>query len=105
MRLLDNGATAEYAPTEQVPAPAYDTTDVVVAAPPEVGPPTQANQLIRFLPIVTAIATVAAMAVAYHSRSAAARNPVFLMFPLIMLASAMATVFSNVDRRRGEINA
>ncbi len=105
MRLLDSGATVEHAPIERVVPPVYPTSDVVVAGPPEVGRTAQSNQLIRLLPIVTAVATVGAMAVAYHSRSAAPRNPAFLMFPLMMLASALATALSNLDRRRGEINA
>lgn len=105
MQRLDSGATAEFAPIERVMPPVYVTSDVVIAPPPEVGRTAQSNQLIRFLPIVTAIAAVGAMAVVYHSRSAAAHNPAFLMFPLMMLASALATVFSNLDRRRGEINA
>lgn len=105
MRLLDSGATVEHAPIEREMPPVYITTDVVVAPPPEVGRTAQSNHLIRFLPIVTAIATVGATALAYHSRSAAGSNPAFLMFPLMMLASALATVFSSVDRRRGEIDA
>ncbi|HEY1841419.1 MAG TPA: type VII secretion protein EccCa [Mycobacterium sp.] len=102
---FDTAATVEYLPAARVPAPVYDTTDIVIAAPPEVARHAQPNQLIRFLPIVTAIATVGAMAVAYYARSPAARNPAFLMFPLMMLVSAVATALSGADRRRGEINA
>jgi S-DNA-T family DNA segregation ATPase FtsK/SpoIIIE len=61
--------------------------------------------MIRVLPVVTAVATVGTMAVVFSSRSSAARNPAFMMFPLMMLVSAAATVFSGADRRRGEINA
>jgi S-DNA-T family DNA segregation ATPase FtsK/SpoIIIE len=67
MRSFDSGATAEYAPTERVPRPVYDTTDIVVAAPQEVARQAQPSPMVRFLPIVTAIATVGAMAVAYYS--------------------------------------
>ena len=87
MRWFDSGATAEYVPTERVPRPVYDTTDIVVAAPQEVARQAQPSPMVRFLPIVTAIATVGAMAVAYYSRSAVARNPAFLIFPLMMLVS------------------
>ncbi len=59
----------------------------------------------RFLPIVTAIATSAMMAVFFLSRSAGARSPVFMTFPLMMLLSAAVTVASGAGRRRGEINA
>jgi S-DNA-T family DNA segregation ATPase FtsK/SpoIIIE len=104
MRWFDTGATAEHVPTERVPRQVYDTTDIVVAAPQEVARQAQPSPLVRFLPIVTAIATVGAMAVAYYSRSAVARNPAFLIFPLMMLVSTMTTVISNADRRRGAIN-
>ena len=36
MRSFEGGATAEHVPTERVPRPVYDTTDIVVAAPQEV---------------------------------------------------------------------
>ncbi|HEY9302864.1 MAG TPA: type VII secretion protein EccCa, partial [Mycobacterium sp.] len=58
----------------------------------------------RFLPVVTAIATLAMMAVAFLSRSAIPRNPAFMALPLMMLLSAVVTVVSGADRRRGEIN-
>src|SRR5277367_6911230 len=102
---FESGATAEHVPTERVPRPVYDTTDIVVAAPQEVARQAQLSPMVRFLPIVTAIATVGAMGVAYSSRSAVARNPAFLIFPLMMLVSTVTTVISNADRHRGAINA
>jgi S-DNA-T family DNA segregation ATPase FtsK/SpoIIIE len=98
-------ATVEFIPPGRLPAPVFETADIVVAAPPEVTRPAQTNLMIRFMPVVTAIATVGTMAVVFYSRSALARNPAFMMFPLVMLLSAVATVFSGADRRRGEINA
>jgi S-DNA-T family DNA segregation ATPase FtsK/SpoIIIE len=59
----------------------------------------------RLVPVAMAIATVAMMAVALCSRSAVVRNPMFMMFPLMTLVSAVATVVSGADRRRGEIDA
>jgi DNA segregation ATPase FtsK/SpoIIIE, S-DNA-T family len=105
MRSFESGATAEHVPTERVPRPVYDTTDIVVAAPQEVARQAQLSPMVRFLPIVTAIVTVGAMAVAYLSRSAVAQNPAFLIFPLMMLVSTVTTVVSNADRRRGAISA
>jgi S-DNA-T family DNA segregation ATPase FtsK/SpoIIIE len=58
-----------------------------------------------FLPVVMAIATSAMMAAVFLSRSGMARNPAFMMFPLMTLLSAAVTVMSGADRRRGEINA
>ena len=98
-------ATVEFMPPGRLPVPAFETADIVVAAPPEVTRPAQTNLMIRFIPVVAAIATVGTMAVVFYSRSAMARNPAFMMFPLVMLLSAVATVFSGADRRRGEINA
>ena len=96
-------ATVEYAVPERLPPPVCETHDIAVATPQEVGHP-QANQLIRLLPIVTAVAAVGAMAAAYYARSAVARNPAFMMFPVMMLMSAVATVLSGAGRRRSEIN-
>ena len=105
MRSFKGGATAEHVPGERMSRPVYDTTDFVVAAPQEVARQAQPSPLVRFLPIITAIATVGAMAVAYHSRYAVVRNPAFLIFPLMMLVSTVTTVISNADRGRGAINA
>ncbi len=59
----------------------------------------------RFLPVVMAIVSAGLMAVVLLTRSAVARNPAFMTFPLMMLLSAVVTVVSGADRRRGEINA
>ena len=100
---FDSEATVEFVIPERLPPPVCDTRDIAVAAPPEVSRP-QSNRLIRLLPIVTAVVTVGAMAAAYYARSAVARNPAFMMFPVMMLMSAVAAVFSGVDRRRNDIN-
>ncbi|OBK32467.1 type VII secretion protein EccC [Mycobacterium sp. 1245111.1] len=88
---------------ERIPPPAHETTDIDIAVPPEVTR-TQSNPLIRLVPIITAVATVGAMAAAYYARSTVVRNPAFMMFPLMMLVSAVATALSGADRRRGHIN-
>ena len=103
--MFDAGAAAEHVPVERTPPPGHETGDVAVVAPPEVAGRTQSNQLIRYLPIVTAVATLGAMAAAYYMRSPMARNPAFMMFPLMMLVSAVVAVLSSSDRRRGEVNA
>jgi S-DNA-T family DNA segregation ATPase FtsK/SpoIIIE len=100
---FDSEATVEYAVPERLPPPACEHDAIAVAAPPGVDQP-QPNQWIRLLPIVTALATVVAMAAAYYARSVVARNPAFMMFPVMMLVSTVATVFSGTDRRRSEIN-
>ena len=100
---FDSEATVEFAVPERLPPPVCETHDIAVPAPQEVAHP-QPNSLIRLLPIVTAVATVGVMAAAYYARSTVARNPSLLMFPVVMLMSAVATVLSGSDRRRGEIN-
>jgi S-DNA-T family DNA segregation ATPase FtsK/SpoIIIE len=101
----DGAATAVHVAIERMSAPVHETDDIAVAAPPEATRQAQSNQLIRFVPLVTAVATVAAMIAAYYARSTVVRNPAFMMFPLMMLVSAAATVASGSDRRRGEVNA
>lgn len=95
----------EFTTPARLHPPVVESADVMVAAPPEATRLTQANMLTRFLPVVMAVATVGMMAVVFLSRSGALRNPAFMIFPLMMLGSAVATAMSGADRRRGEINA
>lgn len=100
----DSAATAEFSPAARLPSPVFETAEIGVAVPPTARP-VRTNAVSRLLPVAMAIATVAMMAVAYFSRSAMARSPVFMMFPLMMLLSAIATVVSGRDRWRGEVDA
>ncbi len=102
---FDDSATVEFVPSARLPTPVFETADIVVAAPPTVTGSTGTNVMTRFLPVVMAIATVGMMVMVFLSRSAVARNPAFMTFPLMMLLSAVATLISGADRRRGEINA
>ena len=101
----DVSAAAEFMPSVRLPAPVFDTADVVITAPPQVTRPTRTNAMSRFLPAVMALATVGMMAVLFISRSAVGHNPAFMTFPLLMLLSAVGTALSGADRQRGEINA
>jgi DNA segregation ATPase FtsK/SpoIIIE, S-DNA-T family len=105
VRPFDSSATVEFVSRRRVPMPEVETAEIVVAAPKEVDRQGQTNLMIRLLPVVTAIATVGTMAVVFYSRSAAARSPAFMVFPLMMVVSAAATVLSGAGKRRGEINA
>jgi DNA segregation ATPase FtsK/SpoIIIE, S-DNA-T family len=96
-------ATAEHITIDRIAPPVHESNDIVVAAPPELTR-TPSSQVLRFVPIVTAVATVGAMCAAYYARSSVARNPAFMMFPLMMLVSAAATVLLGSNTRRGEIN-
>jgi len=105
MRQCDDSATVEFTQSARLPAPVFETADVVVAAPLDVRRTTRTNVMTRFLPVVMALATVGMMAVVYLSRSAVGHNPAFMAFPLMMLFSTAATAVSGADRQRGEINA
>lgn len=98
-------ATVDFVPPPRQPPPAFATADIAVAAPLEVSRPAHTNAAARLLPIAMAIATVVMIAVVVSSRSAVARNPMFMTFPLMMLVSAVATVITGWDRRRVEIDA
>jgi DNA segregation ATPase FtsK/SpoIIIE, S-DNA-T family len=101
----DSSATVEFMSPMRLHPPVFETADIVVAAPPEVTRPARTNVMTRLMPVIMAIATVGMMAVVFLSRSAVAHNPAFMMFPLMMLLSAVVTVVSGADRQRGEINA
>ncbi|MGA8547829.1 MAG: type VII secretion protein EccC, partial [Mycobacterium sp.] len=105
MGQCDGSATVEFTPPARLPPPVCESADVVIAAPPDVTRSARTNMVARFLPVVVAIATAAMMAVVFVSRSAVARNPAFMTFPLMMLFSAVVTAMSGAGRRRGEINA
>jgi len=104
VQLSNDGATAEFGPPVGLTSPTHETAALVVEAPKEVPRPTPTNPLIRFLPVVTALATVAAMAIVFRSGLGGMRNPAFMLFPVMMLVSAVAAVASAADRRGGEIN-
>jgi DNA segregation ATPase FtsK/SpoIIIE, S-DNA-T family len=101
----DSSRTVDFMPPPRLPPPVFETADVTVAAPPEVTRPTRTSAMTRLVPVTMAIATVAMMAVVLTSQSAVVRNPMFMMFPLMTLVSAVATVVSGGERRRGEIDA
>ena len=94
-------ATVEFMSPTRLHPPVFETADIVVAAPPEVTRPAATNAMTRLRPVVMAIAIVGMMAMVFLSRSGVARNPVFMMFPLMMLFSAVSTVVSGADRQRG----
>jgi ESX secretion system protein EccC len=101
----DHSGTVDFTPAPRLPPPVFETADIVVVAPPEVTRLARSSVTARLLPVGMAVATVAMMAAVVWSRSAVMRNPMFMMFPLMMLVSAVATVVTGGDRRRGEIDA
>ncbi len=75
--------------------------DIAVLAPPELpGTASPPTTLVRLLPVAVSVITVSVMAVAFLSGSAVGRNPMFLAFPMMMLASAMITALTGRGDRR-----
>jgi DNA segregation ATPase FtsK/SpoIIIE, S-DNA-T family len=101
----DSAGTVDFTPPPRLPPPVFETADIAVVAPPEVKRPVRSSAITRLLPVAMAIATLATMAVVLYSGATVARNPMLMMFPLMMLVSAAATVMAGGDRRCGEIDA
>ena len=77
------------------------TTDIVVAAPPELPAPASQGPLQRALPVVLSAGTAALMVVVFFSRSATPQNPTFLAFPVMMLISVVITAAARRGPQRG----
>jgi S-DNA-T family DNA segregation ATPase FtsK/SpoIIIE len=99
-------ATEDFIRGPRLPVPAIADGDVVIAAPPVVPRPVPANVVTRLLPVVMVVAMAGMVAVALTSGSSAARNPMFLMFPVMMLGSLVAGVVQggNGGRRAGKVS-
>lgn len=97
-------ATEGFVPRPRLPSPTVETGDITVAAPPQLPPAGQAKPMTRLLPVVMAGATAALMAMFVFSRSGAARNPMFMALPLMMVVSAVVTAIIGRDRRRTDID-
>lgn len=91
--------TEGFVPVLRQLPPEVATTDIVVAAPPEL--PRSTSLLMRLLPVGMSVATLAVMALAFFSGSTAARNPAFFAFPIMMLVSMVLTSISQRGHRQG----
>jgi S-DNA-T family DNA segregation ATPase FtsK/SpoIIIE len=99
-------ATVGFIPAPRAVPPIFASADITVAAPPALPPPFRSGLLLRLLPVVTSLAALAMMSVAWRSGSIGAHNPMFLVFPMMMLGSVAMTAASGRDRRRaGEIDS
>lgn len=86
-----------FVPASRRPPPAVATADIAVEAPPRL-PPSRSP---RLLPVVVSIATLAVMAAAFFSGSAATRNPMFLAFPMMTLVSMAVTLIGGRGQGQG----
>ena len=75
--------------------------DVVIEEPPDSPSAGPSSLLASLLPGVLTMASVGVMAAVFASGTAAARNPMFLAYPVMMLASTVVTVISGYRRRTG----
>ena len=78
-------------------SPVVATADIVVEAPPAPPPPRSP----RLLSMIVSVATLGVMAVAFFSGSTAARNPMFVAFPMMTLVSMAVTAAAGRGQRRG----
>src|SRR5262245_44016394 len=77
--------------------PAVAAADIAVDAPP--GLPAARSP--RLLPVMVSLATLGVMALVFLSGSAAARNPMFIAFPMMTLLSLAVTAAGGRAQRRG----
>ena len=82
----------EFVRAARLPAPPIDVGAVVVERPPELPKSTPASPLMRLLPVAMVVATVGMMVLYFKSDAGVARNPAYLFFPVMMLASALGSL-------------
>ncbi|MGV0834217.1 type VII secretion protein EccCb [Mycolicibacterium thermoresistibile] len=91
----------------QLSAPPGMPGELVVPAPPQVPRVVPANPVVRLLPVVMVVAMVGMMVLYFSSGSPAMRTPMFSLFPVMMLASAVGTLTYGArgTHRTAELNA
>jgi DNA segregation ATPase FtsK/SpoIIIE, S-DNA-T family len=93
--------TQVFVPSARRLPPAATCEDIVVEEPPDSTSSAPSSLLSRVLPIGLSVASMGVMAAAFASGSAATRNPMFLAFPMMMLASTVVTAVTGRARRQG----
>ena len=91
--------TQGFVPAVRHLPPLVATSDITIAAPPELADST--GLLMRLLPVGMSVATVGVMALAFLTGSGMNRNPTFLAFPMMMLVSAAVTAVAGRSQRKG----
>lgn len=93
-------ATIDFLPGSRLPPPTVPTKDIAIAAPPQRPRSVRSGSLARLLPVVSTVATVAVTAVVLRSGNGIARNLMFVIFPMMMLVSAVLTALAGRGHRR-----
>lgn len=99
----DDAATMPFVPAVRSPAPAYPTGEIVLAAPPAMAGAGRTGLVVRLLPVLMAVATIGMMLVVFHSGAGTGRQPMFLVFPVMMLLSAVVSAVSGRDGRADNV--
>ncbi|WP_319457968.1 MULTISPECIES: type VII secretion protein EccCa [unclassified Mycobacterium] len=82
----------EFVRAARLPGPPIEVGLVVVERPPELPKTPAASPLMRLLPIAMVVATAGMMALYFTSGAGIARNPMYLLFPVMMLVSALGSL-------------
>ena len=99
----------EFLSEKRLPAPSVPDGEVHIRRPPEVPVAEPAGPLARLLPVVMLVA-VGGMVVLYlnspsGSGASASRNPMYLIFPVMMVVSVLGTLAHTARGRTAELNA
>ncbi len=76
----------------RLPAPPVAEGDITLEAPPEVPKAVPANPIARLLPVAMLVATGGMMTLYFTSGTATTRGPMFMFFPVMMLASVLGSL-------------
>jgi len=81
--------------------------DIEVRRPPALPATSPAPMLTRLLPVLTVVAMAGMMAFYFRSASPGSRNPMFLLFPVMMAVSVLSTMVmgSRGNRRNADVDA
>ena len=92
-------STLQFKRTPQLSAPTMPGGEVHLESPPEVPRVIPGNVLMKLLPVVMILASLGM--VAFILTSDGARNPFFLMFPIMMVMSTIGMVVGGGGGRSG----
>ncbi len=76
----------------RLPAPPVAEGDITLEAPPEVPKALPANPIARLLPVAMLVAIGGMMTLYFTSGAATTRGPMFMFFPVMMLASVLGSL-------------
>ncbi len=84
--------TMDFAREKRLPAPELAEGDLTVDAPPEVPKALPANPIARLMPVAILAAMGGMMTLYFTSGTSTTRGPMFMFFPIMMLASVIGSL-------------